>query len=227
MLDTNTLMQAYLPPLRQQFLNLGPDFMSSHALQKLLEDYEFDSVLDVGCGQGLHAEIFSIYGKSVTGVDFGRSEYFQRNTHARGFPLIIGDFNEAQLPEQYDCVWCSHVLEHQLNPNLFLKKVAAAARDGGIICVTVPPLKKEIVGGHVSLWNAGLMLYHLVMAGVNCKDAAILQYGYNISIIVRNNALTLPDDLAWDIGDLEKLSAFFPDFVHQGFNGEILIHNWK
>ncbi|WP_279156400.1 class I SAM-dependent methyltransferase [Obesumbacterium proteus] len=226
MLDSKTIMYAHLPPLQKQFAAMGPTFMSSYALQKLLDDYAFDTVLDIGCGQGLHAEVFAMYGKKVTGVDFGRSEYFLRNTHERGFELITGDFNEAELDKQYDCIWCSHVLEHQLNPNQFLKKVAASARPNGIICITVPPLKEEIVGGHVSLWNAGLVLYHLVMAGINCKDAAILKYGYNISVIVRNTPITLPNDLSFDVGDLEKLADYFPSFVHQGFNGDILIHNW-
>ena len=55
MLDSKTIMYAHIPPLKKQFAAMGPTFMSSYALQKLLDDYEFDTVLDIGCGQGLHA----------------------------------------------------------------------------------------------------------------------------------------------------------------------------
>jgi hypothetical protein len=82
-------------------------------------------------------------------------------------------------------VWCSHVLEHQPNAGLFLAKLIRDCRDGGILAITVPPAKTEIVGGHVSLWNAGLLLYRLALTGIDCRDARVKTYGYNVSVIVR------------------------------------------
>ena len=48
---------------------------AQEALQKLLDEYEFNSVLDVGSGEGLHAEIFKAHRKEVTAIDFGEPIY--------------------------------------------------------------------------------------------------------------------------------------------------------
>src|SRR5690606_36120022 len=81
---------------------------------------------------------------------------------------------------------------------------------GGVLALTVPPLKSRIVGGHVSLWNAGLLLYNLVLAGFDCSRARILQYGYNISVILTKTPAELPRDLSFDRGDLRRLRPFLP-----------------
>ena len=92
----------------------------SVALAQLIDNYTFQTVLDVGCGEGLHAEAFLKAGKTVTAIDYGKSEYFSKR-HA-SLQAIVADFNTYAFEEPFDCVWCSHVLEHQLNVNVFLKK---------------------------------------------------------------------------------------------------------
>ena len=106
-----------------------------------------------------------------------------------------------------------------------MKKCFDDIDEGGIFAVTVPPLKHEIVGGHVTLWNAGLLLYQLILAGFDCSSASVKTYGYNISVIVRKKAATLPR-LRMDFGDIEALSHYFPFPVANGFDGRILEVNW-
>ena len=175
--------------------------------------------------------MFLRHGKQVTAVDYGQSVYFEQN---RGrIDTIIGDFNEINFDQTYDCLWCSHVLEHQLNPNRFLTKVHRILREGGVLAITVPPLKHEIVGGHVTVWNAGLLMYNLVLAGFDCRLAGILKYGYNISLLVNKTTAHPPADLAFDRGDIRKLRRFLPStlaFSHNEvddpFDGWITRLNW-
>lgn len=200
------------------------------ALWRVLADYDFDSVLDVGGGAGEHAEVFLSFGKQVTSIDYGKSVYFERRDARRD--VIVGDFNTLQLDRRWDLVWCSHVLEHQLDPHRFLCKLHAATREGGILAITVPPAKSEIVGGHVSLWNAGLLLYRLVLAGFDCRQARVRRYGYNISVLLEKRSIELPE-LAFDCGDLRRLKAFLPaalawrsNALDDPFDGEIDRLNW-
>ncbi len=200
------------------------------ALWRVLADYEFDSVLDVGGGAGEHGEVFLAFGKRVTSVDYGRSVYFERRNPQRS--VIVGDFNTLELPERYDLVWCSHVLEHQLDAHRFLSRLHAATREGGVLALTVPPAKSEIVGGHVSLWNAGLLLYRLVLAGFDCRQARVRRYGYNISVLLEKRSIVLPE-LAFDCGDLRRLKAFLPpalplrpNALDDPFDGEIERLGW-
>ena len=186
------------------------------AATRLIANYEFNNVLDIGSGPKSSAwSLFDKNDKQVVRQDIN-PEYN---------PDILGDFNSIEIDDQFDCVWCSHVLEHQLNVNHFLKKIFNCLKDDGVLAITVPPLKKEIVGGHVSLWNAGLLLYNLILAGFNCKEASVKTYGYNVSVIVKKKKAELPN-LKYDSGDIKELAEFFPFNATEGFNGEIDQWNW-
>lgn len=60
-----------------------------------LKDSGFKSVLDVGCGTGLHALVFSDLGMSVTGVDVSLSMLRRARDHARRYErevaFVAGD----------------------------------------------------------------------------------------------------------------------------------------
>jgi SAM-dependent methyltransferase len=188
------------------------------AAVKLAKDYSFKTLLDIGSGpsQGVNAaNFFKELAKDVTRQDI--------NPNYK--PDLLGDFNNLATDKLYDCIWCSHVLEHQLNVNHFLTKIFHTLKDDGVLAITVPPLKHAIVGGHVTLWNAGLLLYNLILAGFDCKDAAVKSYGYNISVIVNKRTAILPE-LNYDAGDMNALNEFFPLGVYEGFDGNIQEINW-
>ena len=206
-------------------------FFANRALYKLLKDYKFQTVLDIGSGQGQQAGVMLRHGKTVTALDYGKSPYYEWRDPA--IQTVIGNFNEMNFDTPFDCVWASHVLEHQPNPNFFLRKVHQATREGGIVAITVPPLKHPIVGGHVALWNGGMLLYHMVLAGFDCSDASILQYGYNISIIVRKRSVDVMSEIAYDMGDIRKIRRFLPSALNfkpnqhdDPFDGDIHRLNW-
>lgn len=200
-------------------------FLSDQALEQCLKLPGIDHVLDIGSGQGLHAKIFKDHGKRVTTLD--ASEHW-------GKPDILGSFSDHLTQSRimargpYQLIWCSHVLEHQRNVGKFLDDIFRIMDHGSWLAVTVPPAKHEIVGGHLTLWNAGLLLYNLILAGFDCKKAMCKSYGYNISVIVQKKPIPNLDqlNLFMDCGDIEKLAPYFPMPVQQGFNGHGSRANW-
>jgi SAM-dependent methyltransferase len=219
-----------VPKLEDRFSHLP---FAGHAMQKLFNDFEFNSVLDIGSGEGLHAKLLTDNGKKVTKIDLGDSIYFKKeDMHDTKFTnTIIADFNDFEFDCFYDVIWCSHVLEHQPNPNIFLKKIYKLLSESGVLAITVPPSRNTMSGGHLSNWNAGLLLYNLVLAGFDCADASILKYGYNISIIVRKKAAVF-EALSYDSGDLRKIKNCLPKlnfYLSENdvfFNGNIFRVNW-
>src|SRR5262249_40571568 len=157
---------------------------------------DFATVLDIGTGAGEQAELLVRAGKQVTAIDYGQSAYFRANGHR--LRTIVADFNEHAIDRQLSCGWCSHVVPDQLNPPSLLVKAHGVLEEGGVLAITVPPFKHEIVGGHVSAWNAGLLLYHLVLAGFDCREARVLRYGYNISVIVAKRTVRVLRALHYD-----------------------------
>src|SRR6185503_2160161 len=141
-------------------------------------------------------------------------------------PDFVGDVLDFETTERFDLVWCSHALEHQPNVGFFLEHLVALAKPGGVLAITVPPARRTIVGGHLTVWNTGLLLYNLVSAGIDCSEARTREYGYNVSAIVRLRPAVLPP-LRHDAGDIERLAAFFPLPVQQGFDGKIDAIGWS
>ncbi len=150
------------------------------AFNLLLERHRFDSVLDVGPGDGEHARAFRAAGKRVAVVDLTPLTW----PDASEFPQFIGDFVTTPIEGRFDCIWASHVLEHSAEPQRFLRRIHEVVSPGGVIAVTVPPRKDKIVPGHLTLWNPGLLLYHLILAGFDCRGASVAHYGYNCSVVM-------------------------------------------
>lgn len=187
---------------------------AEEAFNKVLK-MDCKTILDIGSGNGEHAMLFRALGKDVTTIAL----------HAGAD--IVGDFNEVKLPNKFDCIWASHVLEHQRNVGAFLDKCFSQLKDDGILAITVPPAKHNIVGGHLTLWNAGLLLYNLILAGFNCSTAAVKTYGYNISVVVRKEAAHWHEPLTMDYGDISTLAHLFPFPVEQAFDGQVKDVNWS
>lgn len=195
---------------------MNGELSAALALDFALERFAFNSVLDIGSGEGLHAARFRAAGKRVVAID--QSDHWGRADVRCAFE----DFNPA---DRYDLVWAAHVLEHQLNVHVFLTKLRSHIAPGGFFAITVPPAKDAIVGGHVTVWNEGLLLYNLILAGFDCSRASVRRYGYNITVMGRAVAARLPP-LTYDFGDIERLAHFFPCGVAHGFNGNLPAINW-
>ncbi|RKQ70127.1 class I SAM-dependent methyltransferase [Oceanibaculum indicum] len=212
---------ASAAPLPEMFG--GMPTRANEALYRLLTDYpEVSYILDVGSGDGRHAQIMRDHGRGVVTVSMSPPA-----DH-------IGDF--LDLPDQdkhFEAIWASHVLEHCPDPGAFLRKCHDLLPEGGILAVTVPPAKHEVVGGHVTIWNAGLLLYQMVLAGFDCREARVSGLyadgpglaPYNISVIVRKRSAELPQ-LKCDTGDIELLAHLFPVPVTHGFDGRLNPINW-
>ena len=207
--------------------------LGDEAIIKLLRDYEFQTVLDVGSGEGKQAAAFRDAGKTVTTVDANPAAKADYREH---YPQVWDTF--AYGPDSFDgpwdLVWCCHVLEHQPNVGHFLQSLTWACRpSGSILAVTVPPEKPRTVAGHLAHFNAGLLLYNMVYAGIDCSQAAVKTYGYNVTVIVpdaRSVANTGAARFIPGIGPhltLDRSAHLFPVPVEpEGFDGEIAEVNW-
>jgi SAM-dependent methyltransferase len=191
-----------------------------NTILRLVEEYDFETVLDIGSGAGEHTRFFRHYGKQVFSVDLDTGADY------------VGDFNALVLDRQFDVVWCSHVLEHQRNVGNFLEKIYAAVKDDtGILALTVPVHPRQrLLCGHITSWNAGLLCYNLVLAGFDCSEARALQTAYELGLIVRKKRAIAPEigqSAAFHMPDqLNKLAKFFPFPVSQSANAEVLDVNW-
>jgi len=200
------------------------DFRAFELAAYVLHDQP-KSLLDVGAGNLLAASYFSHHGILTDICDFESSPYFSVPEAVRSGvnQFHFGDFATMEINKKYNAVWCSHVLEHILNVDQFLRKIHSVLIDDGYLYISVPPRKPFMVSGHVNLFTPGLLVYRLILAGFNCKLATVFQYDYNICVRVKkDNSILTNEDLNFDIGDLEKLKNYFPVDISEGINGDWL-----
>lgn len=194
-------------------------------LLRLIDSYEFRTVLDVGSGGGDHARLLRHIGKEVVTVDLHRDAD------------IRADFMDAVIDRTFDVVWCSHVLEHQRNPGAFLEKLRGCLAPDGVLAISVPTHPPDrMVAGHVSSWNAWLLCYNLVLAGFDCAEARYVST-VDLSLIVRNRPAQAGDigtgagsgadlDPADGADPFAAIAPFFPFPVSQGATAPLEEMNW-
>jgi SAM-dependent methyltransferase len=177
------------------------------------------TLLDIGAGDGTHTEFFASAGIQATWLDLGTSVYaVAQEKKNPDIHYIEGDFLSLNIVEKYECSWASHVLEHQANVGLFIRKLREVTVDNGWICITVPNPHQKLWGGHVTLWSPGLLAYNIVLTGVSLKSAVWINGTNEFSVVFRNQSCSLPSDLTLDSGDLEKLQELLPDELARDWN---------
>lgn len=158
---------------------------AQYALDRLIAECDALGIggacLDLGCGRGDYFRQLEASDRfaSVHGLD---SNPALARVIGPGF--IRGRMEDFTPQAPYDVVWCSHVLEHSPNPGRFLDHLHDLLREGGVLCLSVPPLKQAITVGHVTLWTPGLLLLNLVKAGFDCSAIRMKRQGYNIAALL-------------------------------------------
>lgn len=200
-------------------------FHAQAILESAVKNISFKTVLDIGAGECIQADYFKSIGKEVKTCDLaGISGAHCNNQVEYDFQgrFIEIDFKE----EKFDFVFSSHTLEHQRNVGLFIDKMLSLVSESGYICVVVPIRKPFVTGGHLTLWNPGILLYNLVAAGIDCSESYVHQLDYDICVIVKVKRFDLKKmQLTYDRGDINLLSDYFPFDVEEPFNGDIMYNN--
>lgn len=186
-------------------------------LDYLVSNYAFKTVLDIGCGVGDFFHYLKQKNVDVSGYGIDMIDP-QDVLRIENFTYEKIDFNMYTPDRNFDLVFSSHSVEHNANTELFLRKMISCVKEDGIFCLIWPPPKPEIVGGHVHMFNMGLMLYNLIRIGVNCRNVEMLQSGYNLGILGYYKPFDLPK-LTHNRFEIQLLKDFFPFPATQGFNG--------
>lgn len=120
-------------------------------------------ILDLGCGTGtLGRALKQSTEREVVGITHSEDEAASAASHLDR--VIVRDLNRYDFADvgEFDCVICSHVLEHLVEPATVLARVRPHLSAEGILLVALPNVlfwkqRLEFLFGHFQYTRGGLM----------------------------------------------------------------------
>jgi SAM-dependent methyltransferase len=120
--------------------------------EEFLEQQEFDSLVDIGCGDGrfLHDLVSRYPEKSLLGVDMSPRAIRWARCMNPGLKFEVRDILTNPLPASYDIATLLDVLEHIHPAQLddFIEAALGALRPGGWLIVTAPHTNMKLDPKH-------------------------------------------------------------------------------
>jgi SAM-dependent methyltransferase len=119
-------------------------------------------VLDLGCGDGALGQALKQSGvNEVIGVTYSLAESERAKHLDRVVLADLNDFDPTGL-EGFDCVICSHVLEHLYQPEVLLRKLHRVLTPDGNLIVGLPNVlywrqRLKFLAGKFRYTSGGLM----------------------------------------------------------------------
>ena len=173
-------------------------------------------VLDVGCGAGGNARELQRRGLVVDGITFSPAEARQAERSCRRVYLHNCESGLPMTDENYDCVICSHVLEHIADPARLLTDIASVLAPYGRLIVALPNLlfyknRAQLLFGRFQYETGGLMdQTHLRWYTFTSAQELIESFSFKVMYAVADGSVPLP--IIRRFWMLKRLSAWFDRF---------------
>lgn len=120
-------------------------------------------LLDIGCGSGaLGREIKQIVNSEIVGVTYSESEAVIASKYLdQVLVRNLNDFNPLDLG-RFDCIVCSHILEHLYQPQELLSRLHENLTPDGNLIIALPNVlhwkqRLEFIKGNFKYTDGGIM----------------------------------------------------------------------
>lgn len=96
------------------------------------------TILEIGVGAGQSIYWFENKGFHVTGIEPDKRNVSMINKMLKKGEVIESSVEDFVTEKTFDVIWMSHVLEHLIEPDQFLKKIKKNMKKNGIFFIEVP-----------------------------------------------------------------------------------------
>ncbi len=176
------------------------------------------NILDIGCGNGaLGALLKQQNGAKVTGITFSEKEF------GLAMPLLdniyladLNIFDFDRLPPAFDCIICSHVLEHLYEPWDVVKKLEQILLPGGRLIIALPNVlyykqRLQFLLGRFRYSKAGGLMDNTHFRFFDWESALTVLEGLSLTLLKKEATGNFPLPLLrkWAPGLSKRIDKFF------------------
>jgi 2-polyprenyl-3-methyl-5-hydroxy-6-metoxy-1,4-benzoquinol methylase len=153
-----TMQNGHFSQMR--YWSWGFHYLSAiHYLVQRLRDFPFESLVDVGCGDGRFlCEVHACFpNKRLLGIDYSERPIRFAHAFCPQIDFVVEDITlRGDDAERFDIATCVEVLEHIPPDGLpnFVDAIWHIVRPGGHLIVTVPSTNKRLNPKHYQHFNS-------------------------------------------------------------------------
>jgi 2-polyprenyl-3-methyl-5-hydroxy-6-metoxy-1,4-benzoquinol methylase len=137
-------------------------------------------LMDVGCGNGAMLAVAASLGWRVAGLELDPAAVDA--AQASGLNVLQGSYERlTEYGEEFDCIICSHVLEHVPSPKDLLTKLQAALKSGGTLLLALPNATSVMRTHFGDDWRGLEAPRHLSIPSMRQLQALLMQMGFRVS----------------------------------------------
>lgn len=145
--------------------------------------------MDVGCGAGQTVTLARQLGWEAMGIEIDPAAV--RSAQRTGLNIVEGAYEQlAQYEQQFDCIMCSHVLEHVHDPRDLLAKLKVALKPGGVLLLTLPNSLSALRRHFGANWRGLEAPRHLSIPSEQKLMQLLAESGFSIKSMADNGVET-------------------------------------
>lgn len=143
------------------------------------KDYDYNTVLEIGCAAGGILKTFQNHGKAVLGIDL--DDTYLNYGRKQGLNLITGHSSILVGKKKYDLIVLSHVLEHFLDLESELKVIADLLSPNGLLYIEVPGIRDVEWGYKYDILRM-IQNAHVRIFSLETLKNTMNKYGFSLSV---------------------------------------------
>lgn len=143
------------------------------------------ALMDVGCGNGNMLRLATKLGWQTMGLEIDPAAVMTARN--QGLDVLEGTYERlSEYSLSFDCIVCSHVLEHVHNPKNMLIKLKDALKRGGTLLLTLPNSTSALRYHFGENWRGLEAPRHLSIPSMHWLKASLVNMGFSVKQSERN-----------------------------------------
>ena len=171
------------------------------------------SLIDVGCGNGDLIYNAKKMGWTVSGIEI--DETAANAARCRNLTVFLGSYEVlAHINQTYDCVVCSHVIEHVYNPKLLISLLLCVTKPGGTIYLALPNPQSFMRGIFGKYWRGLEAPRHITLPSVAALTKILKDEGVDDITVFPTPIYTFAESVRLRYGKINGVVRFINKIIN-------------